>query len=195
MTQPSTPASLVDTPDLPPKVRRTRALLVLVIVASFCLSYLAGWSYWAQTHVVTRHVQVPAGQPASSEEGEFTVLSMVATSELAGNEEEAVEDTVAEPNTVFVIVELEVVLNDSADEGYPNCSLVLVGSEGRIWEYDGLNAPQRKLPSSCTDAPRNEPYTFELIYVVPKKHADQLHGVAIPSYTGAPEEVIRPPAQ
>ena len=187
-------AALVDSPELPPKQRRTRALLVLVIVASVCLSYLAGWMYWAQTHVVTRYEQVPAGETVRSEGIDFRLTKMTRSYSLSTSEEGA-EGATAQPNTVFVVAEMEVVVSDEADPDYPVCVVVLVGPDGRTWEYDGLNAPTREVPTTCSDAPRNEPYTIEQIFVVPEKYADQLAGLAVADYTGAPEKVIRPPVQ
>lgn len=185
-------AALVDSPELPPKQRRTRALLVLVIVASICLSYLAGWMYWAQTHVVTRYEQLPPGASATEEGIDYRVISLTRSYSL-GTSEEGEEPPTAKPNSVYVVAEIEVVITDAADPDYPVCVVQLVGPDDRTWEYDLLEAPTRELPGSCSDVARNQPQTIEQIFVVPEKFADQLAGLAVTAYTGAPEKVIRPP--
>lgn len=178
--------------------RRTRSLLVLVIVASICLSYLAGWAYWAQTHVVVRHEQVPPGQAITEQGIELRVISMVKSTKLKPSEEEVeagVEPPEAPPNTVFVVARVEALVTEAADPEYPLCTLNLLGPDNRVWEYDGLNAPRRGLPAECSGATRNEPYPLELIYTIPAKFADQLYGLSVTEYEGAPEKVIRPPEE
>lgn len=185
-------AALVDSPELPPKQRRTRALLVLVIVASICLSYLAGWMYWAQTHVVTRYEQLAPGASATEDGIDYRVTSLTLTPRLE-SAEESEDPPTADPNTLFVVAEIEVVITDAADPDYPVCLVQLVGPDDRTWEYDLLQAPTRELPGSCSDVARNQPQTIEQIFVIPEKFADQLNGLAVTAYTGAPEKVISPP--
>lgn len=186
----------VDAPGLPHRERRTRSLLVLVIVASVCLSYLAGWMYWAQVHVVVRHEQVPPGATVTEQGIELTLTSLVRTSVLEVSEEEAdsgVEEPVAPPNTVYVVARVEAVATDEADPEMPLCTFKLLGPDDRTWEYDGIGGPERGLPSTCSDAPLNQPYELELIYVIPEKYADQIGGLSVVEYKGAPEKVLRPP--
>jgi hypothetical protein len=170
---------------------RSRAWLWAGAAALLVLVYLVLWTLYAMTHAADypRFRQLGPGSSARQHQADFRLVSLVRAPELAADQGDS---QLPSSGAVWVVATLEVV-RQADDESF-GCVTELLGPGGRVWEPATLSVV-RSAPRFCSpDELRvGQPFTFEQVYEVPARYADQVYGVVLVNRGDAePNEVLTP---
>jgi len=119
------------------------------------------------------------------------LLALTQTDQLT--EVDGGQPEIPDPGTVWIVAELEAVWHDESKQFL--CLTEVVGPDGVRWEPAGVYV-ERSLPRcDSSELVVDQPYRFEALYMVPRRYADQLSGIAlVDNSTADRTSVIRPPA-
>ena len=100
---------------------------------------------------------------------------------------------IPDPGAVWIVAELEAVRHDEASEFL--CQTEVVGPQGVRWEPADVYVERSVPRCDSSELGWASRYRFEALYMVPRRYADQLAGIALPDRsTAARTPVIRPVA-
>jgi hypothetical protein len=120
------------------------------------------------------------------------LLSLTQTDQLT--EVDGDQPELPDPGAVWIVAELEAVRHDETKKFL--CLTEVVGPEGLRWEPADVYIERSVPRCDSSELPVDQPHRFEALYMVPRRYADQLVGIALPDNSTADRTpVIRPPAR
>lgn len=168
-----------------------RTGLFVTIAFSLVLLYLIWWSAYTHVHFESRYTPQPPGAAAEVLGTSVRLLSLTQTDQLT--EVDADQPEVPDPGAVWIVAELEAVRHDEANQFL--CLTEVVGPGGVRWEPADVYIERSVPRCDSSELGVDRPHRFEALYMVPRRYADQLIGIALPDNSTADRTpVIRPPA-
>ncbi len=168
-----------------------RTGLFVTMAFSLVLLYLIWWTAYTNVHYESRYTPQPPGAAAEVHGTSVRLLSLTQSDQLTevGPDQ---PPKVPDPGAVWIVAELEAVRHGEASEFL--CQTEVVGPQGVRWEPASVYV-DRSVPScDSTALGVGQPYRFEALYMVPRRYADQLAGIALPDRSTADRTAVLRPA-
>lgn len=178
MSAARTPVADIVAPDRTGPGRRRHAWLRAGCVFLVLLIYLCWWTTYAMNGLSAygRYRQLEPGQPSAALGAEFRLTNLVQTAQLLNSSSGEVSSP--EPNTVWVVADVEVVRTTESEYFY--CSFKVLGPDRRLWEKNS-GYVSRETSSFCEkeSMPLGKPVQVEAIFQIPIRYVDQVAGVTV----------------
>lgn len=166
---------------------RAGCVLLAVVV------YLSVWTTYAIYGLADygRFAQQPPGATVTSMDADFTLVSLVQTTQVTN----AITDEIVRPapNAVWVVARIDVVRHAAGDSFF--CDFQVLGPDRRVWGPAG-NHISRDTESLClTEMAVGPVHHREVIFEIPERYVGDLAGVVVNDpVSRAARPVLVPPA-